>query len=306
MSNLKWILIVIISFLLFSFFVFKKNKQSGGSEKNILTIAIFKTASHPSLNEAEKGFLDGLKIINPKTEVNIVYYNAEGIMINAHAIAQEIAADKKITAFYTIGSLSTQTLSFIEQKRPIIFSAVSNPKKLLNPKENNQNICGISDSVATVDIVDFIKKTVPLAKKIGILRSSQAFNENECAAIAIDLEKNGVVVEHLVISQESDIDSLLKSYKVSQLDAIFSPADNLIASSICRIADILAKQKIPFLTSFYDENVFSSIGKSYYEIGYEAAENLKMIIEDKKLPKDIGFSSLKMNTIFVNKTIAFV
>ena len=30
------------------------------------------------------------------------------------------------------------------------------------------------------------------------------------------------------------------------------------------------------------------------------------IIEDKKVPKDIGFSSLKMDTIFVNKTIAFV
>lgn len=297
MSNLKWILIVIISFLLFSFFVFKKNKQSGGSEKNILTIAIFKTASHPSLDEAEKGFLDGLNVLIPETEKNILYYNAEGIMMNAHAIAQEITANKKITAFYTIGSLATQSLSFVEQKRPIIFAAVSNPKKLLNPKENNQNICGISDSIPTDTLIDFIKKTVPLAKKIGILRSSQGFNENECAAIGLNLEKNGIVIEHLVISQESDIDSLLKSYKVSQLDAIFSPADNLIASSINRISDILAKQKIPFLTSFYDENSVASIENSYYNIGCQAAQGLKIIMEDKKKPKDIEFSTFKKNII---------
>lgn len=301
MSNLKLVLIAIISFLLFRFFIFEKNKESVINKKNILTVAIFKTASHRSLDEAEKGFLDGLNVFIPETEKNILYYNAEGIMMNAHAIVQEITANKKITAFYTIGSLATQALSLVEQKRPIIFTAVSNPKELLNPKENNQNICGISDSVATVAIVDFIKKTVPLAKKIGILRSSQAFNENECAAISLNLEKSGIVIEHLVISQENDIDSILKSYKVSQLDAIFSPADNLIASSISRIADILAKQKIPFLTSFYDENVFFSIGKSYYEIGYQAAEKLKMIIKDKKAPKDIKLSTLKMDTIFVNK-----
>lgn len=301
MSNLKLVLIAIVSFSFFSFFIFEKNKKLTINEKNLATVAIFKTASHPSLDEAEKGFLDGLNVFIPETEKKILYYNAQGIMINAQAIAQEITANKKITAFYTIGSLATQALAFVEQKRPIIFAAVSNPKKLLNTKENNQNICGISDSVEIVAIVDFIKKTLPLAKKIGILRSSQAFNENECTEIGLNLEKNGIIIEHLVISQENDIDSILKSFKVSQLDAIFSPADNLIASSISRIADILAKQKIPFLTSFYDENVFSSIGKSYYEIGYEASEKLKMIIKDKKIPKDIGFSTLKMNTMFVNK-----
>lgn len=297
MSNLKWILIAIISFSALSFFIFKKNKQSGRNEKNILNIAIFKTASHPSLDEAEKGFLDGLKIINPEIKVNILSYNAEGIMINANAIAQEITANKKITAFYTIGSLATQALSFTEQKRPIIFAAVSNPKKLLNTKENNQNICGISDSIPTATIIDFIKNTIPLAKKIGILRSSQAFNEDECTAIGLGLEQNGILIENLVISQESDIDSLLKSYKALQLDAIFSPADNLVASSISRISDILVKQKKPFLTSFYDENVFATIGTSYYKIGFDCAEELKMIIEKKKLPEELGFSLAKKSTI---------
>lgn len=291
MSYLKLILISIFS-LISCFYLYHMYKNKRIKNAGIVTIAIFKTASHHSLDEAETGFLDEIKRIYPENRINLLFYNAEGSMIQAHAIAQEIVADKKITAFYTIGSLATQALSFVEQNRPIIFSAVSHPETFLSHnKEKPKHICGISDSLPPERIVNFIKQKVPFAKKIGILRSSQAFNEIECSEITKELQKNNIEIEHFIINQENEIDSLLMSFKVSQVDAIFSPSDNIVASCIKRIASILEKQKKPFLASFYDKNISISIGLSYKKIGIKIAQQLKKILFKEKLPFEINFSS---------------
>jgi putative ABC transport system substrate-binding protein len=300
MSYKKYFLLFSLLFISFFLFFYKKQKMN---KKNSFHIAVFKTATHPSLNEAEKSFIDNIKNhFEKEKEIHFSLYNAEGNQVAAHAIAQKITANKDIELFYTIGSLSTQSVSFLEKQRPIIFAAVSNPHELLGEEKTKiKNVCGISDSLDSESLFDFIKKAIPSVEKIGILRSSQAFNEKECNELSMLLEQHGIHVEHLVITAENEIDTVLKSYRVSQIDGIFSPSDNIVASSIERISEILRKLKKPFLTSFYDKNASASIGISYSDIGKKAANEAKMLLIKEKNREDIGYLTLKENHIVIRK-----
>ena len=292
----------IFALCFFVFFFITKEKKSGGRKNDILCIAIFQTATHPSLAAAERGFIEQLE--RREQKINFISFNAEGSLIAAHAIAQKIAADNDIALFYTIGSLATQALALIEQKRPIIFSAVSEPYNLGIKKLDESNVCGLSDAISSKHIVHFIKTIMPMTRRIGFLRSTQSFNENESTHIKKELLSQNIFSEDLVISGEADIDGLLKSYKVSQLDLVFSPADNIVASATSLINNIMIQQKKPFLTSFFDVNALASIGIDYKESGKKAADIAAIILSQNKSPSQVGILYEDINKIFINKNVS--
>ena len=79
---------------------------SGDSNYNSFTIGISQLADHPALDDARKGFEDGLKELGVNAEIS--YQNAQGEIPNANTIAQKFVKDK-VDLIYAIATPAAQS-----------------------------------------------------------------------------------------------------------------------------------------------------------------------------------------------------
>ncbi len=277
----------------------------------LVKIGVVQLVEHPALDASYKGFVDGLKEAGYVDGVNIKidYGNAQGEQSNCVTIADKLIS-KRSDLIFAIATPAAQAVANKTSSIPILITAVTDPKTagLVESNESPKtNVTGTSDLTPVAAQIDLLKKLVPSAKKIGLLYCSSEENSKFQIAIAKEAcKKNGLSFVDATVSNTNEVQQVVQSL-VGKVDAIYTPTDNMIASSMAAVALVTTEAKIPVITGedgMCQSGGLATYGINYYKLGKQTAKMAIDIIANKKKPADMPIQYLSECDFSYNKEVA--
>lgn len=286
------------------------SKPSEAATGKVFKIGIVQIVEHPSLNQireafiaqlAEKGFKDG-------ENIKIDYQNAQGDQTNLKTICQKFVGDKS-DLIVAIATPSAQAAASETNKIPILFSACTDPigsGLVASLDKPGGNVTGTSDAVSAEKIMELARRITPNIKKIGALYNS---SETNSISVVKDLKeyaaKNGMEVKEGTVTNSSEVQQVTQSL-ADQVDAIFSPIDNTIASAMPVVAQVAEAAKKPVYVgadSMVKDGGLATYGINYITLGQETA-NMAVEILGGKDPGEMPVKTITDVKIYVNNDTA--
>lgn len=255
------------------------------SVENSYRIGISQLADHPALDDARKGFEDGLKELGINAEID--YKNAQGDIPTTISIAQKFVKDE-VDLIYAIATPAAQSAKNVTSEIPILFSAVTDPVKSEIVADWNNvggNVTGTSDMAPTASQLKMFKEIDPEIDTIGIVyNTSEANSQIQIEEVLKLAPEEGLEVKTMGVSNINELPQALDSI-LKDVDALYILSDNMVASSVELVTKkLIDYQKIS--VSAEESQVAGGIlitnGLSYYELGKQTAQMAKEILVDKK------------------------
>lgn len=273
------------------------------------TIGIIQIVEHTALDAAREGFIEGLKEagFEDGKNIKIEYKNASGDGAVLNTIAQSFATNKKDLVF-AIATPSAQAMTTASQELPIVFTAVTDPvaAKLVESLEKpGGNATGTIDAVDIEKQFELIKAFMPDTKTIGIIYNTSEVNSQiQVEEAKKAAAKFGFKIIEKGVTSTTEIDVAANSM-LNDIDVMYLPTDNLVASSIANLSAIALKENVPVFAAEPGpvlEGAFASDGIDYFELGRQSAKMAVSILEGKA-PSDLPIESQTQTSITVNETV---
>ena len=242
-------------------------------------IAVNQFVEHPSLDAVLLGFQDYLK--ENKIDIEYSIHIAQANMGTASQIAKQMIGEEP-DLFLSITTPSSQACAQAlarapkAMKRPLLFSAVTNPveaglvKDLNNPQNN---ITGVSDLLPIEDHIKMVLQYVPTTKTIGVLYNGGEANSKSTVADLKKVAKQlNIKVVEATASKTADVYQAAKSL-VGRVDVIFIPTDNTIIASLESVLKVGIQNKLPVFSADVESvkrGSVAAMGFDYYKHGYQA------------------------------------
>ncbi|WP_073508167.1 ABC transporter substrate-binding protein [Streptobacillus notomytis] len=279
-----FLILALLGILLF-FFLNKKERAD-------YRIGISQIVDHPALNATRNGFKDELKA--NKINALFIETNANGdistLVLNIRKLINQ-----KVNLIYAIATPTAQVAQNSTSEIPIVISAVTDAK---SAGLINKNITGVLDSVDIEKQILLLKDVMPKIKRLGIVYSSAEQNSLiQVENLRRITDKYKIELIERSVSQINEIAIATESI-LKEVDALYTPADNLVASTINVIADKAKEAKKITLgaeKSHVDAGILMTLGIDYYELGKEAGKIVIRIMkgENPEFIEIKGMDNLK-------------
>lgn len=274
--------------------------SSQGESAQAPKVGVVQFAEHPALDNAYKGFVEGLKENGYDVEdgtVEIDYKNAQGDQSNNTTIAQTFVNDND-DLIYAIATPAAQATANATKDIPIVISAVTDPKTSGLVKENEKpetNVTGTSDLTPVDAQLDLLKQLVPDAKKIAIMYCNAEDNSKFQADLAEAKAKElGLDVEIATVTDSNQIQQVAESL-IGKVDAVYVPTDNLLAEGMATLAQVMSENSIPLIVGeegMVENGGLATYGIDYFELGKLAGKQAAEILKGEKQPEDMAIEYL--------------
>ncbi|CYW49577.1 ABC transporter substrate-binding protein [Streptococcus suis] len=261
------------------------SSSSEQASSDVVKVGVLQYMEHESLTAAREGFVAELEANGYKEGEKLVldYQNAQGDQANLQTISEQLIDGNDIVL--AIATPSAQSLATVSTETPIVFTAVTDPLSadLVESIEKPGGLLtGTSDQAPIDKQVELLGQAVPDAKTVGILYTTSERNSEVQVEQAKELlEKAGykVVVKGIISSNEVQdaTTSLMKD-----VDALFIPTDNTVASTMTMIGELSVEHKVPVIggsTDMVDEGGLLTYGTNYEALGRQTAKMAIKIIE---------------------------
>lgn len=253
------------------------SKQTAGDSKEQYKITIVKQMDHASLDEIADAVAAELDAIEKEKDVDIEYeiYSGQGEQTTLKQIGEQAAAEG-VDGIIPIGTLAAQVMvSSVENLDiPVVYAAVSDPEAA--ELTGIDYVTGTSDALNTAFIFDMMIKENPDLKKVGLLYSlSEANSEKPIAEAKKYLEEAEIEYVEQTASTNDEVIAAASSLIAEQVDAVFTPTDNVIMTAELAIYKQFAEAGIPHYTgadSFVRNGAFTTCGVNYGALGTETAD----------------------------------
>ncbi|WP_370832990.1 ABC transporter substrate binding protein [Acidaminococcus sp.] len=284
--------------------------QKTGDKKNV-KVGVVQLVEHQALDAANKGFVDGLAAGGFKEGENLTLdrQNAQADQSNLQTIAQRFANNKE-DLICAIATPAAQTVANVTRDIPVVGTAITDYKEaklVKDPEKPGTNVTGTTDMNPIDKQLDLLLKIVPKTRTIGILYNSSEINSQIQVKKMKELaEAKGLTVREATVSSVNDIQQSAQSL-VGQVDAIYVPTDNVIASAMPVLAKITNPAKIPVICG--EEGVVKSgalatIGIDYYKLGYQTGLMAAKILKGEAKPQTMPIEKQKDMKVTINETTA--
>lgn len=253
-----------------------------------IAIGLLQQMEHPSLDTIRQGIYDGLKArgyVDGKN-IEIDYQNGQGDQNNLKMIADNfVTADKDMLV--GIATLAGQALdNAAPDDMPVVAGAVSDQVGAGLAKSNEKpggNVTGTSDYTPVAEQLDLMMEIAPETKTLGIIYNSSELNVKKHVQIAKDYAANdlGLEVKEGTITSTNDLAQVAEQL-ASEVDAIWVPNDNTIASSMPTLIQVTDNYKVPVfpvVDAMVGEGGLATLGLSQYELGRDTATVIADVIE---------------------------
>ena len=243
-----------------------------------LRIEVIKQLDHASLNEIADAIvakLQELDAADDNVTIEIFVDSGQNDPSVLKQIADQAVADK-VDAIVPIATLAAQvcTVSAEGSGIPVIFAAVSDPEG--SDLTGIEHVSGTSDALNTAYIIDMMLAQNPDLKKVGLLYSLSESNStkpiNDAKAI---LDEKGIAYVEAVGNTNDEILSSASVLISEQVEAIFTPTDNVVMAAELAIAPLFAEAGIPHYAgadSFVRNGGFATCGVNYTDLGTQTAQ----------------------------------
>lgn len=302
--------IILLSSILVSMFLFSacsSGKVNAGSGEKMVNIGISQIASHPALDLAREGFVEALnaKGFKEGENLNLEVQNAEGDIATSQMIATGFISNDKDLIF-AIGTPAAQVAFNTTKEIPIIVTAITDAVEAGLVKSNDKsgtNVAGTSDAVPIDQQLALIKEMVKNVKTIGVLYNTSEVNSeiqvNNLKALA---EKNNIEVIVRGVNSVNDITQGLDSI-LGDIDVLYTPADNMIASSMAIIAAKAIDKQIPIMGAEEAHVIGGALiteGINYKQLGFEAGLMAAEVLEGQDI-KELSVKALEETELVINE-----
>lgn len=284
--------------------------STDNSSTKVVKIGITQIAEHPALDSARKGFIEALKSKGYEEGKNlkIDYENAQGDMATTQTIAQNFVSNKE-NLILAIATPSAQAAYNATKNIPIVITAVTDPVKagLAKSLEKSEtNVTGTSDNVPIEKQLMLLKELIPASKNLGVIYNTSESNSE----IQIENLKKAApnFNLHLVtvgITNVNEIPQALSSI-LHNIDVLYIPTDNMVASSMPLIINQCYSENIPVIGSekgVVTNGALATTGIDYNKLGFQTGLAAVDIINGKS-PKDIPILTSTEMQIVINTDAA--
>lgn len=277
------------------------------SQENTVKIGISQIASHSALDLAREGFVEALNSKGYKEgeNLNLEIQNAEGDIATSQMIAESFISNDNDLIF-AIGTPAAQAAFNTTKDVPIITTAVTDAVEagLVKSKEKSgTNVAGTSDAVPLDKQLELIQKIFKDVKTIGVLYNTSEVNSeiqvNQLKELA---KKNNIEVIAKGISSVNDISQSLDSI-LGDIDVLYTPADNLVASSMAIIANKAIAKKVPIIgaeEAHVKGGALITEGINYKKLGFEAGIMAVEVLEGKDI-KELPVKTSDETDLVINE-----
>lgn len=280
--------------------------QTTTQDKKI-KLGVLQLLSHPALDAIYQGIQDELAKEGYEAGKNleIDFQNAQGDQSNLASMSEKLVSNKN-DVIVGITTPATLSLANVTKDIPIVMGGITYPVEaglIKDEKKPGNNITGVSDRTPIKQQLEIMKQVVPTLKTVGILYTSSEDNSVKQAKQAEeDAKALGLEVKVATIANTNDIQQVTESL-ASQVEAIFVPIDNTIASAMATVVKATDAKKIPVFpsadTMVADGGVLG-LGVDQYQIGVETAKMVVEVLKGAK-PADTPIKLANEGVIYLNE-----
>ncbi|HEM4284265.1 ABC transporter substrate-binding protein [Streptococcus suis] len=261
------------------------SSSSEQASSDVVKVGVLQYMEHESLTAAREGFVAELEANGYKEGEKLVldYQNAQGDQANLQTISEQLIDGNDIVL--AIATPSAQSLATVSTETPIVFTAVTDPLSadLVESIEKPGGLLtGTSDQAPIDQQVELLGQAVPDAKTVGILYTTSERNSEVQVEQAKELlEKAGYKVVVKGITSSNEVQDATTSL-MKDVDALFIPTDNTVASTMTMIGELSVEHKVPVIggsTDMVDEGGLLTYGTNYEALGRQTAKMAIKIIE---------------------------
>ena len=285
------------------------NTSSNNTET--LKIGILQLVEHNALDQANQGFIDGLKEAGYEDGKNITidYQNAQGEQANCITISQKFVNDR-VNLILAIATPAAQAVANTTKDIPILITAVTDPADAKLVADNTSpggNVTGTSDLTPVKEQIELLKKLVPSAKNIAFLYNSSEQNSKFQVDIAkAKSDEMGLSYMDATITNPNDIQQVVQSL-VGKVDAIYVPTDNMVSAGMANVIAITEPAKIPVIcgeVGMLNAGGLATYGIDYYELGKLTANQAVKILKGESSPASMPIEYIQHPVLEVNTNAA--
>lgn len=251
-------------------------------------VAIVQQMDHASLDEirtAIEAELDAKAAAGTAVEYKV--FNGQNDATTLNQIGTQIVSDG-YDAVIPIATLAAQCMATACEPSgtPVIYAAISDPAAA--DLTGIDYVTGTSDALNTAFILDMMLAVQPDVQTVGLLYSnSEANSEAPIAEAKEYLDAKGIAYVEKTGNTNDEILSAAASM-VGQVDAVFTPTDNVVMAAASAVSETLTAAGIPFYTgadSFVTAGAFTTCGVNYTDLGTYTADMALDILGSGAVPE---------------------
>lgn len=309
MKRLYGLIAIILVFLGFAF-VQEQGSPTGQQKGGKPTVGILQLMSHPALDAIHRGILKGLDDsgYKPGKDVTIDFQNAQNDQSNLQTMSNRFVTEGANVSI-GIATPSAQALANASSKMPIILGAVTDPKGAGLVKNNNHpgdNITGVSDQAPLAQQLGLIKRLMPNMKTLGIMyTSSDDSAVTQYKQFKALCKRENVQLKAYSISNTNDVQQVSQQM-VQNVDAVYVPTDNTVASAMQTLANNATAAKVPVfpaVDTMVKDGGLATYSINQYKLGVETGKMAARVLKGEK-PGDMPIDFFKHGDLTLNLSVA--
>ena len=251
--------------------------EPADTETKTYKVAIIKQLDHASLDEIANAVAAELDKIAADNGITVEYdiTSGQNDQSTLKQLSDQAIADG-VDAIIPIATTAAQiaALSAEETKTPVVYAAVSDPEAA--SLTGIDYVTGTSDALNTEFIMDMMFAQNPDVAKVGLLYSLSEPNSTKPIAAA-KAYRDGLVFEYVeqTANTHDEVVAAASALIAADVDAVFTPTDNVIMAAELAIYEDLAKASIPHYTgadSFVRNGAYATCGVNYTDLGTQTAD----------------------------------
>ncbi|QTU82380.1 ABC transporter substrate-binding protein [Carnobacteriaceae bacterium zg-C25] len=272
------------------------------TSQNRVKLGVLQLVEHPALDDIYKGIKDELQ--KQGIQATYDFYNAQGDQSNLMTMSEKVVSGKPDIL---VGITTPATLALRNQTTqiPIVMAGITYPVDaglVDSESKPNGNVTGVSDRISIKKQLELMKQVLPNLKVVGVLYSLNEDNsvkqveETKIAAqeLGIELKLGGVV-------SQNDV-QLTTETIAGQVDAIFVPIDNTIASAMSIVTQVTDSKQIavfPSASTMVKDGGLMGYGIDQYEIGVKTAKMIISVLKGEK-PENTPVQLMDDAKVYIN------
>ena len=251
-------------------------------------IAVVQQLDHASLDQIRTAIEAELDAKAAEKGITIEYkdFNGQNDATTLNQIGTQVVSDQ-YDAVIPIATLAAQCMATAcaDSKTPVIYAAISDPAAA--DLTGIDYVTGTSDALNTESVMNMMLAVNPEIKTVGLLYSnSEANSQTPIAEAKAYLDSKGIAYVEKTGNTNDEVMTAAASL-VGQVDAVFTPTDNVVMAAAAAVSDTLTKGGVPFYTgadSFVTAGAFATCGVNYTDLGTYTADMALNILETGTVP----------------------
>ncbi|MBN1996891.1 ABC transporter substrate-binding protein, partial [candidate division KSB1 bacterium] len=281
--------------------------------KSIHDIAVLQFNSRRVMDETVEGMIQGLKekgFIHDNN-ISLAFFNAEGDLPTATAIAKEITSDK-YKMVLTASTPCMQAVANANQNGNTIhvFCAVTDPfsagvgLRREAPLDHPPHLVGVGTFQPVVETFELAKKVFPALQSVGVVWNPSEACSEACTKLARQIsEKLDIKLVEANIDNSVAVKEAASSLAQKNIQAFYVGGDNTVDIAISVLIDVADKAGIPVFTNDpknVQEGALFCLGANYRNVGIIAGQMAGDILSGQD-PATIPIENRVPQKLYINK-----